>query len=149
DRKCRGSCAPRRGRPQGGRQPADLGGISQTVLGRHRKGRMSFSSAWLTLRAPYDRRARNAAVLDAVAAWAAERPSVAVVDLACWQGSTLRALSERLPQRHPWRPRHERPPQSKRWRRGETHVILWARAGCREKPPDLSVTPVPVDLARD
>ena len=33
------------------------------------------------------------AVLDAVAAWAAQRQSVAVVDLACGLGSTLRAVS--------------------------------------------------------
>ena len=54
---------------------------------------MSFSAGWLTLREPYDRRARNAAVLDAVAAWATQRQSVAVVDLACGLGSTLRAVS--------------------------------------------------------
>ena len=62
-----------------------------------------FSSSWLTLREPYDRRARNAAVLDAVASWAAQRPSVAAVDLACGLGSTLRAVAERLPRRQSWR----------------------------------------------
>ena len=51
-----------------------------------------FSASWLALREPYDRRARNAAVLDAVAAWAGDRSSVAVVDLACGLGSTLRAV---------------------------------------------------------
>ena len=64
---------------------------------------MSFSEGWLRLREPYDRRARNAAVLDAVAAWAAQRSSIAVVDLACGLGSTLRAVSERLPKRQSWR----------------------------------------------
>ena len=97
---------------------------------------MSFSSAWLTLREPYDRRARNPAVLDAVTTWAAERPSVAVVDLACGLGSTLRAISERLPSRQSWR-------------LVDNDLSLLARAGALAKPPHLSVTPVPVDLARD
>jgi hypothetical protein len=97
---------------------------------------MSFSAGWLTLREPYDRRARNRAVLDAVAAWAAERPSVAVVDLACGLGSTLRAVSERLPKRQSWR-------------LVDNDLSLLARAGDLAKPPDLTVTPVPVDLARD
>src|SRR4051812_44891498 len=97
---------------------------------------MSFSSSWLTLREPYDRRARNPAVLDAVSAWAAERPSVAAVDLACGLGSTLRAVTERLPKRQSWR-------------LVDNDLSLLARAGALAKPPDLSVMPVPVDLARD
>src|SRR5437763_9927637 len=97
---------------------------------------MSFSSAWLTLREPYDRRARNAAVRDAVVAWAAERPSVAVVDLACGLGSTLRAVSDRLPKRQSWR-------------LVDNNLSLLARVGLLAKPPDRTVTPVPVDLARD
>src|SRR3954454_21131059 len=97
---------------------------------------MSFSSSWLTLREPYDRRARNPAVLDAVAAWAAERPSVAAVDLACGLGSTLRAVSERLPKRQSWR-------------LVDNDLSLLARAGALAKPSELTVTPVPVDLARD
>ena len=59
---------------------------------------MSFSQGWLKLREPYDKRARNSTVLDAVAAWAAPRQSVAVVDLACGLGSTLRATADRLPE---------------------------------------------------
>ena len=56
-----------------------------------------FSAEWLALREPYDLRARNPAVLDAVAAFLKPRPSVRVVDLACGTGSTLRALSPHLP----------------------------------------------------
>jgi len=95
-----------------------------------------FSESWLTLREPYDRRARNTAVLDAVAAWASERSSVAVVDLACGLGSTLRAVSERLPKRQSWR-------------LVDNDLSLLARAAGLAKPPDLTVTAVPVDLARD
>ena len=40
-----------------------------------------FSTSWLSLREPYDKRARNADVLDAVAVWAADRSSISVVDL--------------------------------------------------------------------
>lgn len=97
---------------------------------------MSFSSAWLTLREPYDRQARNRAVLDAVTGWAAERPSVALVDLACGLGSTLRAISERLPRRQSWR-------------LVDNDLSLLARAGGLAKPPDLTITSTPVDLARD
>ena len=97
---------------------------------------MSFSAGWLALREPYDRRARNAAVLDAVAAWAADRTSIAVVDLACGLGSTLRAVSERLPKRQSWR-------------LVDNDLSLLARAADLAKPPERAVTSVPVDLARD
>lgn len=97
---------------------------------------MSFSSGWLALREPYDRRARNAAVLDAVTAWAADRPSVAVVDLACGLGSTLRAVTERLPKRQDWR-------------LVDNDLSLLARTAELARPPDRGVTSVPVDLARD
>ena len=95
-----------------------------------------FSEGWLKLREPYDRRARNGAVLDAVSAWAAGRSSVAVVDLACGLGSTLRAVTERLPVRQSWR-------------FADNDLSLLARAGGLGRPPDLTVTAVPVDLARD
>jgi hypothetical protein len=97
---------------------------------------MSFSASWLTLREPFDRRARNRAVLDAVAAWAAARSSVAVVDLACGLGSTLRAMSGRLP-----------PRQS--WRLVDNDLSLLARSASLSRPPELTVTATPVDLARD
>ena len=51
-----------------------------------------FSAEWLALREPYDAKARNAAVLDAVASAFRGEPSVSVVDLACGTGATLRAL---------------------------------------------------------
>ena len=95
-----------------------------------------FSSSWLTLREPYDRRARNGAVLDAVRGWAAGRTSVAVVDLACGLGSTLRGVTESLPRRQSWR-------------LADNDLSLLARAADLARPPDLTVTAVPVDLARD
>jgi hypothetical protein len=97
---------------------------------------MSFSAGWLKLREPYDRRARNASVLDAVAAWAGQRQSVAAVDLACGLGSTLRAVTDRLPRRQSWR-------------LVDNDLSLLARAGDLARPPDLTVATVPVDLARD
>ena len=57
---------------------------------------MSFSAEWLALREPYDTRARNAAVLDAVVSSLSALPSSRIVDLACGTGSTLRALAPRI-----------------------------------------------------
>jgi hypothetical protein len=97
---------------------------------------MSFSTDWLKLREPFDRRARNSVVLDAVAAWAADRQSVAVVDLACGLGSTLRAITGRLPARQSWR-------------LVDNDLSLLARTAGLSRPPELTVTSTPVDLARD
>lgn len=96
---------------------------------------MSFSAAWLSLREPYDLRARNATVLDAVMAAFATRPSIAVVDLACGTGSTLRALSPHLPARQDWR-------------LVDNDLSLLARAGDGAKS-GVHITTTPVDLARD
>lgn len=62
-----------------------------------------FSADWLALREPYDARARNPDVLDALVAAVADRGSLAIIDLASGAGSTLRAISSRLPQRQLWR----------------------------------------------
>jgi hypothetical protein len=62
-----------------------------------------FSAEWLARREPYDRRARNPAVLAAVAAVFAACPSPTIVDLACGTGATLRAISGALPRRQNWR----------------------------------------------
>ena len=62
-----------------------------------------FSAAWLALREPYDLAARNAKVLDAVAAHVIEQPSIGVVDLACGTGATLRAIGPHLPPQQSWR----------------------------------------------
>jgi hypothetical protein len=61
-----------------------------------------FSADWLALREPYDRAARNGAVLDAVAAAFAEASRVTVTDLGCGTGATMRALAQRLPPRQNW-----------------------------------------------
>jgi hypothetical protein len=90
-----------------------------------------FSSQWLDLREPYDRRARNATVLDAVAKAFAERGTCNVADLACGTGSTYRALSPRLP-------------AGQRWRLYDNDLSLLARAGGA-----VNLTTVPLDLSRD
>jgi len=96
---------------------------------------VSFSSEWLALREPHDQRARNREVLAAVAAAFAGQPDIAVVDLACGTGSTLRALAPHLPARQIWR-------------LVDNDLSLLARAGANA-PAGVSVTPTPVDLARD
>jgi hypothetical protein len=95
-----------------------------------------FSAQWLALREPYDLRARNATVLDAVAAAFRDRPAVAVVDLACGAGASLRAVGPRLP-----------PRQS--WRLVDNDLGLLARTVTLAEPPRLTVTAQAVDLARD
>jgi hypothetical protein len=95
-----------------------------------------FSAAWLALRERHDRKARNTEVLDALARAFANRGSIAVVDLACGTGATLRAISSRLP------PRQD-------WRLVDNDLGLLARAAALGRPPDLSVLARAVDLARD
>jgi hypothetical protein len=64
---------------------------------------MSFSLQWLALREPYDRAARNPAVLEALGAAFAGRSAVRVADLGCGTGSTMRAVAPLLPARQTWR----------------------------------------------
>ncbi|MEP6837344.1 MAG: class I SAM-dependent methyltransferase [Bradyrhizobium sp.] len=61
-----------------------------------------FSAEWLALRESYDLRARNPMVLDSVATSFKSLDAISVVDLACGAGSTVRALSSRLPARQRW-----------------------------------------------
>jgi SAM-dependent methyltransferase len=95
-----------------------------------------FSADWLALREPHDGRARNREVLESVAAAAATSDGVAVVDLACGTGSTLRAIASRLP------PRQD-------WRLVDNDLSLLARAAAGKATPGIAVTRIPVDLARD
>jgi len=95
-----------------------------------------FSAQWLALREPYDLRARNTTVLDAVAAAFRDQPAVAVVDLACGAGASLRAIGPRLPSRQSWR-------------LVDNDLGLLARTAALAQPPRLSVAAQAVDLARD
>ena len=95
-----------------------------------------FSADWLALREPYDLRARNPAVLDAVTASFKTRPFVHVVDLACGTGSTLRALSPRLPARQ-------------NWKLIDNDLDLLAIATAMPLASDISAKAIPLDLNRD
>jgi hypothetical protein len=95
-----------------------------------------FSAEWLALREPYDRRARNAAVLDAVAGAMAPYPAITVVDLACGAGSTLQTVAPRIRARQTWR-------------LVDNDLSLLARAAARAAPAGVSVTATPVDLNHD
>ena len=95
-----------------------------------------FSADWLTLREPYDLRARNPAVLDAVTAFLEPLSSVRIVDLACGTGSTLRALSPHLPARQ-------------NWKLVDNDLGLLARATATPLAKHATVTAVPLDLNRD
>jgi hypothetical protein len=94
-----------------------------------------FSADWLALREPYDARARNPYVLDALAAAVADRGSPAVVDLAAGAGSTLRAISSRLPA-----------PQ--RWRLVDHDRELLGRASSAPVV-GMEVVTIPADIARE
>jgi SAM-dependent methyltransferase len=95
-----------------------------------------FSADWLALREPFDVRARSPAVLDAVASFFACRHSIRVVDLGCGTGSTLRALSPRLP-----------PRQS--WTLVDNDPNLLVRAASTSTSLDVAVTVVARDLSND
>jgi hypothetical protein len=90
-----------------------------------------FSADWLALREPFDRRARNADVLDAVITAFASHVSPNIADIGCGTGSTYRTLSPRLP-------------PTQRWRLYDNDLSLLARAS---GPANL--TTVPLDLAHD
>src|SRR5271166_5054853 len=96
---------------------------------------MSFSLQWLTLREPYDRAARNPAVLDAVRTAFAGRPAVRVADLGCGTGSTMRAVAPLLPARQTWRL--------------VDNDIALLEAAAETTPPTHEVTTVHIDLADD
>jgi hypothetical protein len=63
----------------------------------------SFSAEWLALREPYDARARNPAVFDALTASVEQCPFIRVVDLASGLGSMVRALAPRFSAPQMWR----------------------------------------------
>jgi hypothetical protein len=97
---------------------------------------MSFSAEWLALREPYDLRARNPAVLDAMVGAFAKHPSVTIVDLACGTGATVRALAPRLP-------------AVQAWRLIDNNLGLLARASVTAVPDGAKVTAIPLDLNLD
>jgi SAM-dependent methyltransferase len=95
-----------------------------------------FSIGWLALREPHDLRARNAAVVDAVAASLESLSSARVVDLACGTGSTLRALSPHLP-------------AQQNWKLIDNDLSLLARATAAPVVKHITVAAIPLDLNRD
>jgi SAM-dependent methyltransferase len=97
---------------------------------------MSFSADWLALREPYDLRARNREVLAKLKAAFSGSPDLAVVDLACGTGSTLRAVSPHLPTRQ-------------NWRLVDNDLSLLARAASEAASPNLGVATTPIDIAHD
>lgn len=95
-----------------------------------------FSADWLTLREPYDLRARSREIIATVAKSFTALPSVHVVDLACGTGATLRALTGHLPA---WQ----------NWRLADNDLGLLGRAQAMPLPDKVKVTAVPLDLTRD
>jgi predicted TPR repeat methyltransferase len=92
-----------------------------------------FSARWLALREPYDRAARNEAVLGALAAAFADAPAATVTDIGCGTGATMRAIAPRLPARQSWR-------------LVDNDDVLLDAAG-KAAPSGAGVTTVALDLA--
>jgi hypothetical protein len=92
-----------------------------------------FSAQWLALREAHDRSARSQAVLDALAASFAGTPAIAVTDLGCGTGSTMRATAGLLPR-----------PQ---WRLVDNDETLLALAAAGA-PHGARVTTLAVDIAQ-
>jgi trans-aconitate methyltransferase len=95
-----------------------------------------FSAEWLALREPLDMRARNRVVLDAVAAAFQGRQALSVVDLGSGTGSTVRALSARLP-------------TSQAWRLIDNDPVLLAEAFASERSAGVTVDTQQCDLNDD
>jgi len=93
-----------------------------------------FSAQWLALREAYDRPVRSQTVLDALASSFAGRPAIAVTDLGCGTGSTMRAIAGSLPPRQQWRLLDN----------DETLLVLAAAAA----PDGARVTTLAVDIAQ-
>jgi hypothetical protein len=96
---------------------------------------VSFSPQWLALREPYDRAARNPAVLEAVRSAFASRPAVRVADLGCGTGSTMRAVAPLLP-------------SGQTWRLVDNDIALLATAA-EITPATYEVTTAHIDMADD
>jgi hypothetical protein len=62
-----------------------------------------FSSHWLSLREPYDARARNPVILDLVVSSFGHRSPINIVDLGAGGGAALRALAPHFPVEQHWR----------------------------------------------
>jgi len=88
-----------------------------------------FSAEWLALREPLDMRARNKDVLDAVAIAFGDRDALSIVDLGSGTGSTVRALTARLPKRQAWRLVDNDP-------------VLLADAFAMDRSKDVAIEPV-------
>ncbi len=95
-----------------------------------------FSAGWLAAREPHDQRARNPAVLDALATAVAGLSSIRIVDLGCGTGATLRAIAPRL-----------RVPQH--WHCVDNDLGLLERAARLEPPSGVTISTKALDLVRD
>jgi len=95
-----------------------------------------FSAEWLALREPFDLRARNPRILEAVGDLLGSRPSVRIADLACGAGSTVRALQRRLPTRQRWDLIDNDP----------ALLAIARNAVCAE---NVELKPIQLDLTRD
>jgi SAM-dependent methyltransferase len=96
----------------------------------------SFAADWLARREPYDRRARNPRILDAVVASLQHACVLGIVDLGCGTGAMLRELAPRFAA-----------PQN--WHLVDNDLDVMGRVAASDIPFGIIVTATPFDLSRD
>ena len=94
-----------------------------------------FSSHWLSLREPYDARARNQAILELVLSSFRHRCLITIADLGAGSGGALRALAPHFP-------------VEQHWRLFDNDHDLLMRAR-RMTSASIHVEAIPIDLSRE
>ena len=97
-----------------------------------------FASDWLALREAHDHAARARSLLEALAAWAALRGSLTIVDLGSGTGSNLRGTSS-----------HLAVPQAWTLVEYDPRLIVAGTPGLADLAPGITARYLELDLARD
>jgi hypothetical protein len=94
-----------------------------------------FSSHWLSLREPYDARARHRAILEIVVSSFGHRSALTIADLGAGSGAALRALAPHFSVEQHWRLLDN-----------DRNLLAWAR---RMTSANIHVEAIPIDLGRE
>ena len=103
-----------------------------------------FSAAWLALREPADRAARNAPLADAAAALLAERKPARILDLGCGAGSNFRGFAPLVKAQQAWTLADH---DAALLAAARLDLPAWPKGGAR--PANITVTLQRADLTRE